>query len=59
MRFTIDLIFIASDMTVVDLKTLVPWKIYNSKRDCKQVLEVNEGTIEANGIKLGDKLTFR
>lgn len=58
MRFTIDLIFIDSDMSVVDLKTLAPWKIYNTKRDCRWVLEVNEGTIEENNIKLGDMLTF-
>ncbi len=58
MRFTIDLIFIASDLTVVDLKTLAPWRTYNPKKDCKWVLEVNAGTIEKNKIKIGDVLTF-
>ncbi len=59
MRFTIDLIFIDSDMSVVDLKTLAPWRMYRPKGDCKRVLEVSEGTIEENDIKLGDKLTFK
>jgi hypothetical protein len=58
MHFTIDLIFIDSDMAAVDLKTLVPWRIYGPKRDCKWVLEVNEETIEECDIKIGDVLTF-
>lgn len=59
MRFTIDLIFVDSDMSVVDLMTLAPWKIYSPKRDCRWVLEVSEGTIEENTIELGDMLTFK
>jgi uncharacterized membrane protein (UPF0127 family) len=59
MRFTIDLIFIDSDMTVADLETLKPWRIYNTKTDCKWVLEVSKGTIEKNKIKIGDKLSFK
>jgi hypothetical protein len=59
MRFTIDLIFIDSDMSVVDLTALAPWKVYSPKSDCRGVLEVGEGTIEENDIKLGDKLTFK
>ncbi|MEE9474469.1 MAG: DUF192 domain-containing protein [Candidatus Hydrothermarchaeaceae archaeon] len=58
MRFAIDLIFIDSGMSVVDMKTLVPWKIYSTKGDCRWVLEVSEGTIEENNIKPGDVLTF-
>lgn len=58
MRFTIDLIFIASDMSVVDLKTLPPWRTYNPRKDCRWVLEVNAGTIEKNKIKIDDILTF-
>lgn len=59
MRFTIDLIFIDSDMSVVDLTALAPWRMYRPKSDCRGVLEVGEGTIEENDIKLGDKLTFK
>ena len=58
MRFTIDLIFISSDMTIVDLKTLKPWRTYNPKTDCMWVLEVNAETIEKNKLKIGDLLTF-
>ncbi len=58
MRFTIDLIFIDAEMTVVDLKTISPWKMYTPNRDCKWVLEVNAGTIEQNEIKIDDILTF-
>jgi uncharacterized membrane protein (UPF0127 family) len=58
MRFTIDLIFIDSDMKVADLATLVPWRTHNPKKDCKWVLELNAGTIEKNNIKIGDVLTF-
>lgn len=58
MRFTIDLIFITSDMTIVDLKTLAPWRMYNPKTDCRWVLEAGEGTIREKDLKLGDVLTF-
>lgn len=59
MRFTIDLVFIGPDMSVADLHTLAPWRMYNPKTDCKWVLEVNRGTIKDNNIKIGDKLTFK
>ncbi len=59
MRFTIDLIFVDADMSVVDLKTLAPWKIYSTKSDCRWVLEVNEGTIKRKGIEIGDLAEFR
>lgn len=59
MRFPIDLIFIDSDMKVVDLATLKPWRIYNPKEQCTWVLEVNEGTIKRKGIEIGDQLEFR
>ncbi|MEE8403577.1 MAG: DUF192 domain-containing protein [Candidatus Hydrothermarchaeaceae archaeon] len=59
MRFTIDLIFVDADMSVVDMKTLAPWKIYSAKGDCRWVLEVNEGVIGEKEIKVGDELTFR
>jgi uncharacterized membrane protein (UPF0127 family) len=58
MRFTIDLIFIDSNITVVDLHTLAPWGTYNPKVDCKWVLELGEGAIKENDIKIGDALTF-
>jgi len=59
MRFTIDLIFIDSDMAVVGLHTLVPWRLHDPKTDCKWVLEVNVGTIKENNIKIGEKLAFK
>lgn len=59
MRFTIDLIFIDSDMKIVDLATLRPWRMYNPKGQCAWVLEVNEGTIKRKDIKVGDQLEFR
>jgi uncharacterized membrane protein (UPF0127 family) len=58
MRFTIDLIFVASDMTIADLKTLAPWRMYNPKTDCKWVLETRERTINEKDLKIGDVLTF-
>ncbi|MBI5253557.1 MAG: DUF192 domain-containing protein [Euryarchaeota archaeon] len=58
MRFPIDLIFISKDLRVVDLKTLKPWRIYSPKKQCKWVLEVNEGIIKKKGIEIGDLLEF-
>ncbi len=59
MRFTIDLIFIDSDMKVVDLATLGPWRVYGPKGQCARVLEVNEGTTKRKGIEIGDLMEFR
>ena len=59
MRFPIDLIFVDKDMHVVDLKTLKPWRAYFPKKQCKYVLEVNEGVIKEKGIEIGDALEFR
>ena len=59
MRFPIDLIFIGKDLRAVDLKTLKPWRAYSPKKQCRWVLEVNEGVIKERGIEIGDVLKFR
>ena len=58
MRFTIDLIFIDSEMKVTNLATLKPWRVYNPKTECRWVLEAPEGTIREKDLKMGDVLTF-
>ncbi len=58
MRFPIDLIFLDSGKTVVDLHNLKPWRFYSAKGSCAWVLEVNTGTIAEKAIEIGDVLEF-
>ncbi len=59
MRFPIDLIFIDKETCVVDVRTLIPWRLYDPKVNCKWVLEVNQGTTNKKDIRTGDKLEFK
>ncbi|MFQ5800991.1 MAG: DUF192 domain-containing protein, partial [Candidatus Hydrothermarchaeales archaeon] len=58
MRFPLDLIFLSKDKKVVDTAHLKPWSIYNPKKECRWVLEVEEGFVGRKGIKKGDVLSF-
>ncbi len=59
MRFSIDLIFLDENFTVVELTTLSPWKLYTPNKKVKWVLEVNEGIIKEKNIEIGDRFGFR
>ena len=55
--YPIDIIFINHNFEVVDFKkSFKPFTFYYSKRKALYALEVKEGFIEENNIKIGDKL---
>lgn len=64
MKFPIDIIYVNDD-TIVDLFKNVPpasgnnIPIINSVKEVNYVIELKAGTIEKNGIKIGDKLHFQ
>lgn len=66
MRFSLDIVFIDADQTIIDLKTDVPpvsrhpgtWKIYRPSRMCKDVLEVEAGLIDEKDISIGDQVRY-
>ena len=55
-RFPIDVIFLDSSMTVVDIVSrLKPWRLASSRK-AKAVLELAAGECERRGVTAGDKL---
>jgi uncharacterized protein len=58
--YPIDLVFLDSSMNVVELKSnLRPFRTYISKQKVRYVLELREGIIENNNIKLNDRISFK
>lgn len=57
MRFPIDAVFLARDLTVLKVaRDLAPWRIA-SRRRAHCVLEVPAGTCRRVGLREGDRLT--
>lgn len=57
----LDILFISSDKTIIDIATLQPCEqdlcqSYRSKEPATFVLEVNAGYTEKNNIEIGDKI---
>jgi uncharacterized membrane protein (UPF0127 family) len=58
MRFPIDAVFLAHDLTVLKVvRDLAPWRMA-SKRRAHSVLELPAGTCERSGVREGDRLTI-
>jgi uncharacterized membrane protein (UPF0127 family) len=58
MRFSIDVVFLARDRTVVGVKhRLAPWRVAGARRAVAS-LELPAGAAAAAGIETGDMLVF-
>jgi len=58
MRFPIDAVFLARDLTVLKVvRDLAPWRMAARFR-AHSVLELPAGTCERRGVREGDKLTL-
>jgi uncharacterized membrane protein (UPF0127 family) len=58
MRFPIDAVFLARDLTVLRVvRDLAPWRMA-AKRRAHSVLELPAGTCERRGVREGDRLTL-
>jgi uncharacterized protein len=58
MRFPIDAVFLAKDLTVLKVvRNLAPWRMASRFR-AHSVLELPAGTCERRGVREGDRLTL-
>lgn len=57
MKFTIDVIYLSEDMTVLYKETISPNKIGKLVKETKHVLELAEGA--SKKVNIGDKLQFK
>jgi uncharacterized membrane protein (UPF0127 family) len=58
MRFPIDAVFLARDLTVLRVvRDLAPWRMASKVR-AHSVLELPAGTCERRGVREGDRLTL-
>jgi uncharacterized membrane protein (UPF0127 family) len=58
MRFPIDAVFLAKDLTVLKVvRDLAPWRMASRFR-AHAVLEIPAGTCERRGVREGDKLVL-
>src|SRR5438105_12751953 len=58
MRFPIDAVFVARDLTVLKVvRNLAPWRMA-SKQRAHAVLELPAGTCERSGVREGDQLSL-
>jgi uncharacterized membrane protein (UPF0127 family) len=59
MRFPIDVAFCDSEMVVVGVATLPPWRMSLPRRRCRSIVEAEAGAFERWGLRVGDKLDLR
>lgn len=57
MRFTIDVIYLSSDFTIVGMETIKPWRLGKIYKNAKHTLEINKGTKEL--FKVGQKIELK
>ncbi|CAB50032.1 DUF192 domain-containing protein [Pyrococcus abyssi] len=55
---SIDVIFLDSEKTVVDVTTLRPWRIYVPKKAAKYVIEGPVGLRKVLKVEVGDKVEW-
>jgi hypothetical protein len=56
MRFAIDVAFLDRQLCVVDIVSLVPWRLSLPRWRARTVLEAEAGAFERWGLRTGDKL---
>ena len=59
MKFTIDVAFLSTDLTVVRVARLKPWRLAMGGRSARSVVETEAGSLERWGVRLGDQLEMR
>ena len=59
MRFPIDVAFLSTDLTVVRLARLKPWRMAWAGATARSVVETEAGSFERWGVRVGDQLEVR
>lgn len=57
MRFPIDVVFLDSEHTVIDVTTMVPGRFGRPRRGARAIIEAEAGFVERHGVRRGDKIT--
>lgn len=58
MRISLDVLFVDSEMKVVDAVTLDPWTTYTPVAAAKYVIELEKGKLKDSNTEIGDELDF-
>jgi|TARA_Y100000310_G_C20201688_1_gene587199 hypothetical protein len=57
--YPIDIIFLNQNKQVTELKkNFKPWRIYKQKTKARFMLELKDGTISKNNVRINDKISF-
>jgi uncharacterized protein len=59
MRFPIDVAFLSTDLTVVRLARLKPWRVALGGRAAHSTVQTEAGSLERWGVRVGDQLEVR
>ena len=56
MKFPIDVAFLSTDLTVVRVSRLKPWRLALGGRTARSAVQTEAGSFERWGVRLGDQL---
>ena len=59
MKFPIDVAFLSTDLTVVRLARLKPWRMALGGTKARSAVQTEAGSFERWGVRLGDQLEVR
>lgn len=59
MKFPVDVAFLSSDLTVVRMVHLKPWRIATGGPRARSAVETEAGAFERWGVRIGDQLEVR
>ena len=59
MKFPIDVAFLSTDLTVVRVSRLKPWRLALGGRTARSAVQTEAGSFERWGVRLGDQLELR
>jgi uncharacterized membrane protein (UPF0127 family) len=59
MKFPIDVAFLSSDLTVLRVTRLKPWRVALGSRSTRSVVQAEAGSLERWGVRVGDQLEVR
>ena len=59
MKFAIDVAFLSTDLTVVRMARLKPWRVATGGRTARSAVQTEAGSLERWGVRVGDQLEMR
>jgi uncharacterized protein len=59
MKFAVDVAFLSTDLTVVRVTRLKPWRVALGGRTARSAVQAEAGSLERWGVGVGDQLEMR